>query len=146
MDTVSSLNSVTQSTAETQQGGDLRDVDLDQFLQLMITELQNQDPLNPMENSEILQQISQIREISATDKLADTLTAVLDGQNLTMASNLIGKRVNALDDQGENVEGVVERVSIAAQDDEQSGRTMKLHIGGRQIDLKNVRELVTEDG
>ena len=35
----------------------LRDVDLDQFLQLLITEIQNQDPLDPMENSEILEQI-----------------------------------------------------------------------------------------
>ena len=52
---------------------DLRDLDLNEFLQLMITELQNQDPLDPMDNSEILQQITQIREISATDSLQETL-------------------------------------------------------------------------
>ena len=43
------------ATAQSQRGAnDLREVDLDQFLQLLITELQNQDPLNPMENGEIL--------------------------------------------------------------------------------------------
>ena len=38
------------------------DIDIDEFLALMIAELQNQDPLDPMDNSEMVQQIGQIRE------------------------------------------------------------------------------------
>jgi flagellar hook assembly protein FlgD len=40
-----------------------------------------------MENSELVQQISQIREISATNQLTDTLTSVLMGQNTATASS-----------------------------------------------------------
>jgi flagellar basal-body rod modification protein FlgD len=78
-------------------GNDLRDVDLDQFLGLLITELQNQDPLNPMDNAQMLTQISTIREIGSTNQLTETLGNFAVGQELAMASNLIGKKVSGLD-------------------------------------------------
>ena len=131
-------------TPETATGGDLRDLDLNSFLQLMITELQNQDPLDPMENSEILQQMSQIREISATDKLTDTLDAVLTGQDLSTASGLIGKQIKALSDDSQEVSGVVERVSLSASDEEGGGRQLKIHGGAHEVSLKNIREIVKE--
>ncbi len=90
----------------------LNDLDLDVFLELMIAELQNQDPLNPLENHELLQQISQIREVGATDRLSETLDSVLLGQNIASATNLIGANVEALTDTGERVTGNVRRVTI----------------------------------
>jgi flagellar basal-body rod modification protein FlgD len=117
----------------------LRDLDMDQFLQLMITELQNQDPLNPMENTEILQQISQIREIGATGRLTETLDAVLLGQNLTSATGMIGKTVKALSADAKEVSGLVDRVSVT------DGET-RLHIGDKAIRLKNVKEVLSTVG
>ena len=121
---------------------DIRELDMDQFLQLLIAELQNQDPLSPMENSEILQQISQIREISATNQLSDTLAAVQTGQNLSTASSLIGKTITAMDDDGKDVTGKVERVSITANEDE-SKRSLKIHIGDKALKLENIRNVTT---
>ena len=119
---------------------DIRELDMDQFLQLLIAELQNQDPLSPMENSEILQQISQIREISATNQLSETLAAVQTGQNLSTASSLIGKTVTAMGDDGKDVTGKVERVSITSNEDE-SKRTLKIHIGNKELRLENIRNV-----
>ena len=90
----------------------LNELDLDVFLKLMIAELQNQDPLNPMENDQLLSQISQIREVGATDRLTKTLDSVLLGQNISSATNLIGADVSAISDENERVEGIVNRVSI----------------------------------
>lgn len=90
----------------------LNDVNLDDFLNLMIAELQNQDPLNPLENDELIAQISQIREVGATEKLTETLNAVLLGQNITSATNLIGADVVALNDAGQRVSGNVKVVTI----------------------------------
>lgn len=90
----------------------LNDLDLDSFLNLMIAELQNQDPLNPLENDQLLAQISQIREVGATDRLTQTLDSVLLGQNIASATNLIGAEVQALTDDGERVSGSVRRVTI----------------------------------
>jgi flagellar basal-body rod modification protein FlgD len=121
---------------------DLRDVDVDKFLELLITEMQNQDPLNPMDNSEMVQQINQIREISATNQLTETLGAVLLGQNVATASGLIGKRVNALTDDAKNVEGVVDRVSIEKDENDESKRVIRVHIGEDQINVNNIRQIV----
>jgi flagellar hook assembly protein FlgD len=90
----------------------INDLDLDVFLKLMIKELQNQDPLNPLDNKDMLAQISQIREVGATDKLTATLDSVLLGQNIASATNLIGADITALSDDNENVQGLVSRVSI----------------------------------
>ena len=50
---------------------------------------QSQDPLDPMDNDQMLNQISQLRSIGATDKLTNTLDSVLLGQNITSSTALI---------------------------------------------------------
>jgi hypothetical protein len=90
----------------------INDIDLNTFLELMIAELQNQDPLNPLDNKDMLAQISQIREVGATDKLTQTLESVLLGQNIASATNLIGAEVTALSDDLVSIEGRVKQVSI----------------------------------
>jgi flagellar basal-body rod modification protein FlgD len=110
------------------------DVDLDDFLKLLVTELQNQDPLDPMNNQEILQQISQIREIESNQRLTDTLESVLLGQNIVTASNLIGKNVKALTEEAEWIAGTVDRVTI------EEGVPM-LHVGEHAMKLSNVSEI-----
>jgi flagellar basal-body rod modification protein FlgD len=90
----------------------INDIELGTFLKLMITELQNQDPLNPLDNKDMLAQISQIREVAATDNLTETLESVLLGQNIASATNLIGADITALSDDGEPVIGQVNHVSI----------------------------------
>lgn len=137
----------TSSTSSSGKQTDLRDVDINQFLTLMITELQNQDPLNPMSNADFMQQISTIRQIGSTNQLTESLQAVFLGQNLGTATSLIGKKISALSINGdkiENVEGVVERVTIAVDEKDDSQRTVQVHIGDKTIDLKNVREIVKD--
>ena len=116
------------------QNSALRGLDLDEFLKLMITELQNQDPLNPLENAEILQQISQIREIEATSKLGETLDAVLLGQSVASASSLIGQSIRGLTAAGDPIEGVVDRVSIEA------GKAF-VHVADQKAPLSNLQEI-----
>lgn len=132
---------VDHTTGQTLSGG-LGDVEAEKFLELLLAELQNQDPLNPMDNAQMLQQISQIREISATNQLSDTLGAVLLGQNVSTASSLIGKKINALTDDSKNVEGIVDRVSIEKDEEDDSQRIIRVHIGDQRIDMKNIRDIV----
>lgn len=94
-------------------GNAIKDLDVDSFLKLMIAELQNQDPLNPMENDQMLAQIGQMREIAASDQLTSTLDGVLLGQNIASATNLIGAEVDAVSDDNQKVTGEVKKISIA---------------------------------
>lgn len=145
MDALPATSTLPPSSASQYDSGGLEETNIDQFLKLMITELQNQDPLNPMENSEMLQQLNEIRSITATDKLTDTLDAVLVGQNVATASSLIGKEIRALTDAGNNVQGVVDRVSVAAAEDEES-QQVRVHVEDESISLKNIREILSSSG
>jgi flagellar hook assembly protein FlgD len=108
---ISSVGQTSQS--QTQNSTDaINDLDLGTFLKLLITEMQNQDPLNPLDNKDMLAQISQLREVGATDKLTATLDSVLLGQNIASSTNLIGAEIDALSDDQQFVTGVVKEVSI----------------------------------
>lgn len=135
------VDSPRTSGAESKPETDFGNVDLDQFLQLMITELQNQDPLNPLDNSQLVQQLGQIREIGATNQLSNTLNTFLDGQTLTTASSMIGKQVVALTDAGEELQGVVERVSIEP-DKNSDARNLRVFVAGQSLDPRNIRQIV----
>lgn len=142
MSTVNGASSTTgsQSTADKTSSA-FKNVDLDAFLKLMITELSNQDPLNPTDNAQFLQQITQMREISATDTLTGTLDAVLTGQNLATASSLIGKKIDALADDDTNVTGTVDKVAVE-KDADTGAKTIRIYVGGKSTQLENVRQIL----
>ncbi|MDX1962531.1 MAG: flagellar hook capping FlgD N-terminal domain-containing protein [Pirellulales bacterium] len=134
MTTTSSVSG-TSSSSNNSSNTALQNIDTDEFLKLMIAELQNQDPLDPADNTQLLTQISQIRQVSASDKLSSTLDSVLLGQNLSSGTNLIGKKIAALGDDQKDLSGVVDKVTVA-------GGVVKVHIGERTASLTNVREIL----
>jgi flagellar basal-body rod modification protein FlgD len=91
--------------------------------------------MNPMDNQQMLQQISEIRSIGATDKMTSTLDAVLLGQNVSSATNLIGKQVQAMTDAGDKISGTVDKVTII-------DGAPRLHVGEETVKLSNVSEIV----
>src|SRR3954469_9303701 len=105
-------NSATNNKSTSTTAGGINDIDMNTFLKLMITELQQQDPLNPMDNKDMLNQIAQIRAVGASDQLTKTLSSVLLGQNITSATNLMGADISAITDSGESITGIVNRVAI----------------------------------
>lgn len=129
------------SGANSVNGNGLNDVDMDTFLNLMITELQNQDPLNPTDNAALLEQIGQLRSISSNDRLVSTLTSFGNTQELTTASSLIGKKVTGLDVEGAEVSGEVSSVSVKIDEKDRNKRTVQVHVGNQIVDMKNVREI-----
>lgn len=112
------------------------DLDMQTFIKLLVAELSSQDPLDPMDNSEILQQVSQMREIASSDQLTESLDAIKMGQNVATAASLIGQTIVALTDDGERLTGEVDRVSI-------EGGVPRLHIGEHEIDMKNVAAIAS---
>ena len=80
-------------------------IDQEQFLQLLVAQLQNQDPLKPMESQEFASQMAQFASLerlhSIDSRLADSLNAQLMSTQAitnTMAASLIGKEVVAAGD------------------------------------------------
>ncbi len=66
------------------------------FLTLLVTQLKNQDPLNPMDNAQMTSQLAQINTVTGIEKLNTTMSALLEslsGTQAETAANLIGKSV-----------------------------------------------------
>ncbi len=141
---IRSNTSTSTSSANSLQGKGLDDVDVSQFLNLMITELQNQDPLNPTDNAALMQQVGQLRSISANDKLVSTLTGFSTTQELTTASSLIGKTVKGLDSASKDVNGKVTSVSVKIDDKDRTKRQVQVNVGDQIVDMKNIREIDPE--
>lgn len=141
IDSLLTSNTSNTSAASNKEVHDLKDLDINQFLQLMISELTNQDPLNPMDNTQLVQQLGSIREIAATDKLSSTLSSLSAEQSLTTAAAMIGKQITALSTDNENISGVVDRVTVDVDPDNADKRKYLVHVGDQEIELKNVREV-----
>jgi flagellar basal-body rod modification protein FlgD len=82
------------------------------FIKMMITQLQNQDPLEPAKNQDLLAQMSQIGQLQSTTQLQDSLKGLVLQNNIGSAGNLIGKTVQGLDDQNKPVAGLVNSVRV----------------------------------
>lgn len=67
------------------------------FLTLMLAQLRNQDPLQPMENGEFLAQLAQFSTVSGIEKVNDTLASMGGGMGgdfrIATAANLLGHEV-----------------------------------------------------
>jgi flagellar basal-body rod modification protein FlgD len=85
------------------------------FISLLITELQNQDPTQPMSNTDLLTQMSQIGQLESTDQMQTTLQGITLQSSIGSAGNLIGKEIQGLDDQNNNVSGIVTGVQVQNQ-------------------------------
>jgi flagellar basal-body rod modification protein FlgD len=82
----------------------------DDFFKLFLAQLKNQDPTKPMDDKEFIAQLAQF-------SLIDTMQQVqksLGGTQLAQSSALIGRHILAVDNAGQPVDGVVDRV---VQDD-----------------------------
>jgi flagellar basal-body rod modification protein FlgD len=78
------------------------------FLQLLVTELSNQDPLNPMDDREF---IAQLVQLSTLEQMT-SLNAGIEILHLIQATGFVGKNVEALTSDGTHVVGTVTEVKF----------------------------------
>lgn len=84
----------------------------DNFMKLLITELQNQDPTEPLGNEQLLAQLSSMRELQSNIELSETLQSITSGQALTQAAGLIGKEIEGQEGTQSPITGVVDRAFL----------------------------------
>jgi len=68
----------------------------DRFLTLLVTQLRNQDPLNPLDNAQVTTQLAQLSTVSGINKLNDTLTALaasMSASQTLQAAGIVGHNV-----------------------------------------------------
>lgn len=131
---VTSTTSPTEALMNATSATDRARVTRDDFLKLLITELQSQDPLEPMKNSEFLGQIATLNQIESYASLTDSIRSLQYGTDLANASSLIGKAVVGVTDSGLEGGGVVSRVVVL------DGK-VRLVIGDQTMSLSSVAQV-----
>lgn len=93
---MTTVNAVSSSTTTTATAKTAAQETEDRFLKLLVTQMKNQDPLNPLDNAQVTSQMAQLSTVTGIDKLNDTVKALSDsflaGQSL-QAAGLVGHGV-----------------------------------------------------
>lgn len=83
-----------------------------EFLKLLIAQIRNQDPMNPMEDREFVTQLAQFSSLEALDSISKQLDGLARAQTVVQAAALVGKRVEARLADGTTVSGTVTEVRL----------------------------------
>ena len=86
-------------------------VDYNAFLRLLIAQLQNQDPLNPVDSTEYMAQLAQFSAVEQSIQVNQKLDTLLTSSALSQADALIGRTVTSA---AGDISGTVEAVNITS--------------------------------
>ncbi len=119
----------------------------DTFLQLLVMQMQYQDPLDPVQNTEMLAQLAQFSaleqsiktntSISELQKEIKSLSQNVQYMSLSASQQMIGKHIEGSSVNGAPVRGKVDAVSI-------EDGTVLLNIGSEKVPLTNVQSVRIE--
>jgi len=99
MTTVNSNNQVSQdllNSVNTRSKTSTTDETQDRFMTLLITQMKNQDPLNPMDNAQVTSQMAQLNTVTGINKLNETMSSLIGSVQLGQAyqaTSMIGRNV-----------------------------------------------------
>jgi flagellar basal-body rod modification protein FlgD len=127
------LNTTSTSTVKTKNEAGAED----RFLKLLVAQMQNQDPLNPMDNAQVTSQMAQIQSVNGIEKLNRTVEglgtqfaqlsalqgASLVGRDVIVAGNQLTANDEGLPQGGFELASAADRVQVEV-----------LNAGGRVID------------
>lgn len=110
-------------------------VDTAQFMQLLLAQLTHQNPLEPMSNSEMMSQFSQLNSLQELRNINSSMTVVSSANQTTYTASLIGKTIKANGPEGKIIQGVVDGAILEKNN-------LQLRMGEKLIALSDVIEVI----
>lgn len=117
------------------------EINSDMFLQLLMEQIRNQDPLEPMDNDDMLAQLAQFSSLEQMNNLNDSfgdleyqmdfLNGNIDQLNFISAQGLIGRYVEGVNAEGDSITGTVESVTL-------QGSIVVLTVDGETLPMTGV--------
>lgn len=112
VDPLSANTATTSANNNTAAGAKAKaNLDYDSFLKLLIAQMKNQDPTNPMDATEQISQLATFSQVEQTIQTNANLETLITGNALTNASTYIGKQITSAD---EKTTGTVASVRVYA--------------------------------
>ena len=106
----------------------------DQFLNLLMTQMQNQDPLDPMDSQATIAQLAQFSSLEQMQNLNEQVAVSRRSDELIGSAQLIGRRISGQLLNGRQIQGVVEEVKWENND-------MLLKVDGNVYSIKQLESL-----
>ncbi|MEY3026440.1 MAG: hypothetical protein RLZZ238_1337 [Planctomycetota bacterium] len=113
---MSAINALAGSGSTAASGSRFNELSSEEFIRIIFTELQNQDPFKPNDSGALLEQLNSIRSIESDIQMQNRLESIVFQNQLSSAGALIGKRVAGLTSTADRVGGTVQ--SVARSGDE----------------------------
>jgi flagellar basal-body rod modification protein FlgD len=122
------------SSTSSQSSSGLGSLTSNDFLQLLVTQLTNQDPSNPVDPTQMIAQTATLTMVQDLQSLQQSVAQLQQSQAVAQASALISQQVTYQDSSGNSQSGLVSSVSVGP-----SGPL--LNIGGAQVPLSQVTQI-----
>jgi len=141
------LTTDTNSFSTSAQAPDTKELDKDAFMELLVQQMKNQDPMDPQSNDQFIAQLASFSSLEQMQNMNDNILtmAILQDNNalmsqLTTGSSLIGKEVTWTDPtSGITQTGTVDSLKV------QEGISF-LDIGGTQVPLQTITQVAESVG
>jgi flagellar basal-body rod modification protein FlgD len=127
-----------KAESERTQSARQEQLDKNSFLQLFVTQLQNQDPTNPMDNMQFSQQLATFASVEQLQNLNSSFDEMQKAQQIAQLQNIVGKDISySYIQNGEEVrsEGVVDAVRIT------DAESLAL-INGQEINITDIDTII----
>tara|TARA_B100001939_G_scaffold21627_2_gene17597 strand:- start:372 stop:809 length:438 start_codon:yes stop_codon:yes gene_type:complete len=110
----------------------------DEFLKLLVTQMQNQDPMKPMSDTEFIAQMAQFSNLEQTKEMSGDIALLRQSNAFTQATGLMGKHVQLRVSDTEFTNGIV--TDLEVKDGE-----VGLIVNGKAHGLGNVLTVNSEE-
>ena len=138
VNSVTSTNQVSTSSPANLARAASNALDSGQFMQILLAQLTHQNPLEPMNNAEMMTQFSQLNSLQELRDIHVAVDKLSSSNQVLYLASLIGKTVKVNRPDGNILEGVVDEV-ITEKDN------LQLRIGTEEVSVNDIIEIKGED-
>lgn len=132
----------TAPTTHTRTDRGLGSLKSEDFFRLLVTELQQQDPLEPTKTADMIGQVSQLRSIEISGRLTEALDSISRNQRTTGTGELLGKYVFATTEGADGTNQIVSGVVAGVSFNETGDALLELDTG-QTVSASNVQRVTT---
>lgn len=126
---IGSIGGSSSSSTSSQAG--ISGLSQNDFLQLLVAQMQNQDPTNPVSSDQFMQEMASFTEVTDLSQLQTLTQSLLTNQVATQGLDLLGRQITAETSSGTQVTGTVTELSMV------QGQPM-LTVNGTQLSVSQV--------
>jgi flagellar basal-body rod modification protein FlgD len=124
-------SSTSNSSQSTSSAAGFNNLTTGDFMKMLIAELENQDPTQPMSNQDLLTQLSTMSQLQSTQDLDTALQSNTNNQQLSIASSFIGQNIQGTDSNSNPVSGIAQQAIL------QNGAAF-VAVGNTLVPLANI--------